>query len=80
MEGVEDIPGEEEYVMPWIVSKIEIVRLLVLLLKTLVGAWRGLRIFLVRRSMLCAFEWRAACAGLGLEDIGVDARMLVFTC
>ena len=60
--------------------RLEIVRLLMMLLKTLVGAWRLFRIFLVRRSMLCAFEWKAACAGLGLEDICVDARMLVFTC
>ena len=66
--------------MPWILYKIEIVRLLVLVLKTLVGAGRELRIFLVRRSMLCAFEWKAACAGLRLEDICVDTRMLVFTC
>ena len=42
--------------MPWILSMIEIVMLLVLLLKTLVGAWKGLRIFLVMRRTLCKLE------------------------
>ena len=55
-EGVKEIPGEEEYVMPWVLLMIEIVMLFVLLLKTLVGAWKGLRIFLVRRRTLCKLE------------------------
>ena len=53
------------------------VMLFVLLLETLMSAWRGLRIFLVMRRTLCKLERRAACAVLGIE---VDAKRWLYIC